>query len=240
MGQRGGVMNAIFGSVKNRAIDGQSNAFDKAFRYKNSLVILKAGCFGNVDDYNFRFLIDHVDSTEVADNNGALELMVDADGIQFRLDLEKTEGGNVIARMCEVGNRSAISVGCDINAEHDEIINGQTVRVVTRAILREISICKAGAAGDDAFAMLVDTTVTPKPVAGSRSTMFNVGRDVHTISRKLAAIKESMAIADLSTRIAAYTDQQPIDWSMTANESNHMQSLHIEQMQNERRNMLGM
>jgi hypothetical protein len=51
-GQRGGITNAVFGQVRNRAIDGQSNAFGKAFPYKNSLVILKAGCFGNVDDYN--------------------------------------------------------------------------------------------------------------------------------------------------------------------------------------------
>jgi Caudovirus prohead serine protease len=233
-------MNAVFGGVKNRAIDGQSNAFGKAFPYKNSLVLLKAGCFGNVDDYNVRFLIDHIDSTEVADNDGALELMVDEDGIQFRLDLEKTKLGNVIARMCEVGSRSSISIGCDIHAEHDEIIDGQTVRVVTRALLKELTQCRAGAAGDDAFAMLVDTTVTPKPVAGSRSTMFNVGRDLHKISRKLAAIKERIEIANLNACIAVYEDQQSIDWSLTVNESNHMQSSDIEQLQSERRASLGM
>jgi HK97 family phage prohead protease len=142
--RHGGIMNAVLGEVRYRAIDGQSNAFDKVFPYKNSLVLLKAGCFGNVDDYNVRFLIDHIDSTEVADNDGALELMVDEDGIQFRLDLEKTKRGNVIARMCEVGSRSAVSVGCDIHAEHDETINGQTVRVITRALLKELTLCKCG------------------------------------------------------------------------------------------------
>jgi HK97 family phage prohead protease len=234
-------MNAIYDQARNRAIDGQSNAFGKAFPYKNSLVLLRAGCFGNVDDYNVRFLIDHIDSTEVADNSDALELMVDADGIQFRLDLEKTQRGNVIARMCEVGSRSAISIGCDIHDEHDETIDGQTVRVVTRAILREISICKAGAAGDEAFGMLIDTTITSKPVAGSRSAMFNVGRDVHKISRKLSAIKSAnTAVLGLHDRLALIgSESAPIAWSMTADRCNRIVTEQYEEYQLHARARLG-
>jgi hypothetical protein len=37
---------------------------------------------------------------------------------------------------------------------------------------------------DNAFAMLVDTTVTPKPVAGSRSATFNAAQALHRVSRK--------------------------------------------------------
>jgi HK97 family phage prohead protease len=210
-------MNAILGDVKNRALDGQSNAFGKPFRYKDGIVMLKASCFGNVDDHNVRFLIDHNEQCEVGDTDGALELMVDSDGIQFRLNLEKAKGGNVVARMCEVDSRAAISVGCDILEEHDETIAGYTVRVITKARLKEISVCGAGAAGDDAFAMLVDTTVTPKPVAGSRSMTFQAGHILHKVSRKVRAVKKAIA--------AMYDDApQAVTWSMSLAQSNALQS----------------
>jgi prohead serine protease len=196
----GGIVNAVFSDVTNRALDGQFNAFNKPFAYKDSIVILKPGWFGNVANNRVRFLIDHLASSEVADTDGALELMIDSDSGRFRLDLEKTAGGCVIARMCEVGNRAAMSVGCDIHEEHDEIIAGYKVRVVTRALLSEISICKDGVAGDDAFATLVDTTVTPKPVAGSRSPQFQLSHDQHKFNRTIRGIK---------SRIYALLDDRP-------------------------------
>jgi hypothetical protein len=118
--------------------------------------------------------------------------MVDADGIQFRLDLEKTKRANVIARMCEIGNRSAISIGCD-------------------------------------------KTVTPKPVAGSRSAMFNVGRDVHKISRKLAALKESnIAVLALQERLALLgSESKP--WTMTLDQSNRFETDRNDAIRSDRR-----
>ena len=53
-----------------------------------------------------------------------------------------------------------------ITGEHNETLAGHSVRVVTRARLNEISVSKEGCAGDDAFAVLVVATVTPKPMAG--------------------------------------------------------------------------
>jgi HK97 family phage prohead protease len=228
---RGGFMNALMGEVTNRALDGQANPFNKAFPYRNSVVLLKAGCFGKLNDHKVRFLIDHNENCEVADTDDALELMVDSDGIQFRLDLEKTRRGNVIARMCEVDNRASISVGCDILEEHDETINGKTVRIITRARLREISVCQAGAAGDDAFGMLVDTTVTPKPAAGSRSSAFRAGQIVHKLSRKVRALKTTIA--------AMYDDKPPQrQWSMTIDESNREQTAEVERLQQRARSRL--
>ena len=166
--QRGGVMNVIFNDIKDRAIDGQVIKFNVPFPYGNGLVMFKPGSFGDVSNRTVGFHIDHIGSTCVGDTDSALELMVDDDGIQFRLDLKKTERSSVVARMCEVGSRNAMSVGCDILDENDETIAEHTVRVVERARLREITLCKEGCAGDNAFAMLVDTTVTPKPVASMR------------------------------------------------------------------------
>jgi hypothetical protein len=200
-GNSGNVVNAIFGGVTNRALDGQFNAFNRPFIYKDRIVILKPDCLGNVADHNVRFLTDHEPSTEAADtDSGALELMIDSESGRFRLDLEKTARGCIIARMCEIGNRAAMSVGIDITEEHDEVISGYTVRVITGAILREISLVKDGVAGDDAWATLVDTTTTPKPVAGSRSPQFQLSHEHHKVNRTIRGIK---------SRIYALLDDSP-------------------------------
>ena len=226
----GGLRNVIFHDVKDRAIDGQSNRFNVPFPYGNGIIMLEPNCFGDLTNKKVGFRIDHIDSSELADTDGALSLMVDDERIQFRLDLEKCERGYALARMCEIDSRSAVSVGCDITEEHNETIAGHSVRVVTRARLKEISLCKEGAAGDDAFAVLVDTTVTPKPMAGSRSAMLNAAHALHKVSRK---------VRKLRAQIAATYDAPPppVRRSITLGESNMLQRLETERLQEHARRL---
>jgi hypothetical protein len=83
--------------------------------------------------------------------------------------------------MCNSDNRAAMSHGSDILQEHNEEIAGRSVRVVTRARLKELTLCKERAAGENAFAMVLDKTVTPKPVTGSRSETFQAKRMLHHV-----------------------------------------------------------
>jgi HK97 family phage prohead protease len=191
--QHGGFFNALFDETDDVALDGQACRFNEPFPYKGDLIMLRSGCFGDITDRKVACLLDHEESMQVADTNDALELMIDDDGLQFRLDLAKCQIGPLIARMCKVDNRSAISVGSDILAEHKERIGGESVRVVTRARLKEITICKEGCAGDNAFAMVVSKSYTPKPVAGRRSATFEAGQRLHKLSRKVKALKASIA-----------------------------------------------
>jgi hypothetical protein len=115
-----------------------------------------------------------------------------------------------------------MSVGCDILEEHPETIDGHSVRVVTRARLREASICKEGAAGDNAFAMVVDKTFTPKPVAGSRSAAFNAAHALHKVSRKVRKLKTQIA--------ATYDAPPPVRRSMTVDELNGLQTAETERL----------
>jgi hypothetical protein len=193
-GGRGIHGSAILPSIKNRALDGQACLFDVAFAYGNDVILLKPNCFGDLTNKRVGFRLDHIDSAELAStDDGALALMGDDKRIQFRVLLEKCKHGSVIARMCEIDSRSAVSIGCDITREHKETIAGHSVRVVTRAVLKEVSVVKEGAAGDNAFAVLVDTTATPKPVAGQRSATLETGQILHRISRKVKALKASIA-----------------------------------------------
>jgi hypothetical protein len=222
--QRGGAMNAIFDVTDNHALDGQVVKFDEPFPYKGDLIMMRSGCFGDdIVNHRVAFLIDHEASIEVASTDDALSVMIDDVGIQFRLDLGKCKLGPVISRMCNTDNRSSTSVGCDILQERKETVSGQTVRVVTRARQNEITLCKQGCAGNNAFAMLVDTTFTPKPVAGSRSQTFNAQRALHNVARTVRKLK---------AQIAARQEQpMPVKRSMTVDQLNRLQTAEYEELQ---------
>jgi phage head maturation protease len=236
---RGGVMNAILGSVRNRALDGSALKFNTPFPYphKNRLVMFEPDSFGDLNQYTVAFCVDHELSSVVATTDNGLSLVVDNDALQFRLDLEKAANGSVIAHMCEIGNREAMSVCCDILESQNKTIGGNAVQVVSRARLTEISLVKNGAAGDDAFAMLVDTTVTPKPMAGSRSQKFNTYNAMYKVSRKVREIKaSSAAILALSDRIAVLDDEpRTFDWSMHVYQSNRLETAFYDRMRAKRR-----
>lgn len=222
---RGGALNAVFDVVDDLALDGQFVAFNVPFPYRNDRVMLKPGCFSNVTNQRVAFLVDHEGSMEVASTDDALDLMIDDDGAQFRLDLGRCKNGYVLAQMCKVDSRSAMSHGCDILAEHRETIAGQSVRVITRARLKEITLCKEGAAGDNAFAVVVDKTVTPKPLAGSRSLFFNTARTLSKVARTVRKLKASVA--------ATYGERErmrPLRWP-TLEESNRAQTEETERLQ---------
>lgn len=241
--QTGGYRNAIYNTIKNRALDGQALKFNTPFPYpnKNRYVMFEPDAFGDLDQCTVAFCVDHELSSEVATTDNGLSLIVDNDAIQFRLDLEKATNGYAIAHMCEIGNREAMSVHCDILESRTKTIAGQTVQVVSRAKLKEISLCKNGAAGDDAFAMLVDTTVTGKPIAGSRSRKFQGYNAMYKISRKVRELKaSSLALIGIADRVAVLDNKaQPIVWSMTACQSNRFETEWYDRMQAQRRAELG-
>lgn len=227
--ERGGFMSAVFDVVDDLALDGQFVAFNVPFPYRGDIVMLKPGCFGNVAKQRVGFWVDHDSSTEAGSTDDSLELMIDDDGAQFRLDLARCKSGFVLAQMCKVDSRSAMSHGSDILAEHRETIAGQSVRVITLARLKEITLCKEGAAGENAFAMVVDKTVTPKPVAGSRSMLFNASRTLSKVSRTVRKLKASVA--------ATYGDREQrhaIRWP-TLEESNRAQTAETERLQRQAR-----
>jgi hypothetical protein len=188
--------------------------------------MLNAGSFGDIANSRVGFWIDHEESLEVGSTDDALSLMSDNEGIQFRLDLAKCKMGPVIARMCASDNRASMSVGSDILAEHRETIGGERVRVVTRAKLKELTLCAQGAAGENAFCYLVDKTYTPAPVAGLRSPTFHAAQKLHRVSRSVRALKASMA--------ETYS-APPAKRTFTLEQLNRMQTAETERLQSRAR-----
>lgn len=223
--ERGGAMNVLFDVVEDHALDGQVAKFGVPFPYKNDWVALKSGCFGDIANRRVGFRIDHEAGLEVASTDDALELMIDDDRLQFRLDLSKCENGPIIARMVNVDDRSAVSHGCDILEEHRETIDGKSVRVATRARINEVTICREGAAGENAYAMVVDKTITPAPKAGTYSATMQAGQLLHRVSRAVKALK--------AHALNTYGDAKPVKLrpAMTVEQSNQRQTAETERLQ---------
>lgn len=221
--KRGGALNAIFDVVDDQALDGQAVKFDVPFPYKGEWIMLKAGCFGDIAKSRVGFWIDHEEALEAGSTDESLSVVIDDESTRFRLDLAKCKMGPVIARICASDNRASMSVGSDILAEHRETIGGERVRVVTRAKLKEITLCARGAAGDNAFAYLVDKTFTPPPEAGSRSPTFQAAQKLHTISRKVRELKATMA--------TTYEGPVRAKRSFTLDELNRFQTAATERLQ---------
>lgn len=175
---RGGMMNAMY-DTDDLALQGCGVRYNTPFAYKGEIVCFVPGCFTR-DMGVVAFEVDHNDGTRLATTDDALAIIDDDTSLRFHLDLGKANGGGMIMRMVDADNRAAMSIGCKIIDEAEKVIAGHKVRFISRARLEELSLVKAGAAGD-AFAVLVNSTVTPKPVAGQYSATFNAAHLLHKV-----------------------------------------------------------
>ncbi len=222
----GGLKNAMYAvTTKDHVIEGQPLGFDEPIPVNGILHYIKKGALGasfDPDGPPVGFWIDHNKASEVGTTDDALHIVIDDQGVQFRLDLRKAKNGKLLAHLCRSGNREDISVGLDLIDFEDRVMEGQSVRIVHEARLREISLVKSGAAGNEGFAAVVDASITPKPVAGKRSVTFNAAYALHKVSRGLREMKAAL------TRLP--TNEAPL-LSMSVDQMNRLQTLETERLQ---------
>lgn len=224
--RNGGMRAAMYAeTTKDHVIEGQALAFDKPMPINGVLHYFKAGAFAAAFDPEgppVGFWVDHNKASEVATTDDAFAVVIDDIGIQIRLDVAKAKNGKLLAHLCRSGNREDLSVGADLIDFEDRVIEGQDVRIVHKARLTEVSLVKSGAAGDEGFAAVVDSSVTPKPVAGKRSATFKATYTLHKVARGLREIKAALAVLPVA--------QQP-RLSMTVDQMNRAQTEETERLQ---------
>jgi phage head maturation protease len=226
---RPGYRNTVFSDVTDRALDGEVLRFNTVFEYKGDKVAFVPGAFGDTSKQDVKWCIDHIDATASASTgDGSLELMIDDEAVRFRVHLEKSTQGPVLARMAEIGARDATSISCDILDETKMEIAGERVRVVRRARMKELTQCSTGAVAS-AFCQLVDTTVTPKPTSGTESATFTAGRALHKINRQIKAMRQGRAAIHTEPALAP-------KFAMTVSQSNR---LHTDETEALQRNVRG-
>ncbi|MBB5053056.1 HK97 family phage prohead protease [Afipia massiliensis] len=192
----GGMKAAMYAeTTKDHVIEGQALAFEEPILVNGVLHYIKTGALGatfDLDGPPVGFWIDHNKANEVGTTDDALHIVIDDKCVQFRLDLQKAKNGKLLAHLCRSGNREDISVGLDLIDFEDRVMEGQDVRIVHKARLRELSMVKSGAAGDEGFAAVVDASITPEPVAGKRSATFKATYALHKVARGLRELKAAM------------------------------------------------
>lgn len=101
------------------------------------------------------FQLDHDDSIQVASTSDYLVLHSDDVGLAFRLRI----GPSVLARetreLVRTSSKQAMSAAFAATDYETQVIEGLPITVVTKAVLKEVSLVTAGACGP-AFATLVD------------------------------------------------------------------------------------
>lgn len=128
------------------ALRGLACTYSTVFEIEGRLHALMPGCFtDSLRDDVADIQIDHIKGTVVGDTRSGLRFVDTGDGLAFEFLVPKGEAGSAMASMVACDGRTDISVGVDAIASEVKNIRGHDVQLVTKAKLREISICRSGA-----------------------------------------------------------------------------------------------
>ncbi|MER8913735.1 HK97 family phage prohead protease [Mesorhizobium sp. M0761] len=179
------------------ALRGFATTYGQPFE-RDGLVAFLPGCFSAslaADVVNVQ--IDHIGSTAVGDTRAGLRVVDHADGLAFEFELPPTQGGAVLASMVASNGRTDVSVGVDVLASTEKELRGHKVRLVTKAKLREISVCKAGAVRH-ASVRLIDLAATSLTLEDELrlGTLGMVAR----LNEAVTGIKDSVNRLDAAVR----------------------------------------
>lgn len=182
------------------ALRGFATTYGQPFE-RDGLVAFLPGCFSAslaADVVNVQ--IDHIGSTSVGDTRAGLRFVDHADGLAFEFELPPTQGGAVLAAMVASNGRTDVSVGVDVIESAEKAFRGHTVRLVTKAKLREISVCKAGAVRH-ASVRLIDLAATSLTLEDElrHGTLALVAR----VNESVTGIKDSVKRLDAAVRSRA-------------------------------------
>jgi HK97 family phage prohead protease len=181
------------------------------------------------------------DKNRVVGSN--VELCVLDEGIAFRFQLPDTAYGKAVKDMVLSGEQTSISVGFTQLSIRNEVHFGHNVIHILEAEIREVSLCPRGAC-KKAFARLIDANHEPPLHESVNSAMFGIEYDIHNlrvgradIGADIRMLKKTLSTLEAGTY---HGEPQVVTRSMTAAQSNRLQTEWYARLQHERRAMLGM
>jgi HK97 family phage prohead protease len=218
----------------NLAIEGWAVLFNEPIALQSGeIVVFERGSFDKyLANRKTDFLLAH-DSTEIiGSTDSGLELHVTDRGLAFRMPLNNKRYAPTIKRKVESKSQSAISVGVTWIKTRAQTIGKHDVVFVEEVELREASLVGEGCC-PQAFATLIDANDSPSLKDSVNSPSFKLESVAHNVRTSFR--KKMRTLEALTERITALQQMpQPVR-SMTAAESNALDTQRIEQMQSERR-----
>ena len=186
------------------------------------------------------FWVGH-DSEQVLSNpTTEIEFIEIGDTLAFRMPLTNNRNTTQIREMVQSGKQAAISVGLTRTKERKDKVGSHTVIYIESADLRELSACAEGSC-DQAFARFIDANHNPPLKDSVNSFAFKLEHGMHNL--KVQGKKNRTQLEALKDRISvlqAGLHTQHVMRSITANESNRLQTERYDLLQAERRATLGM
>jgi HK97 family phage prohead protease len=220
-------------------IEGLAVVFNEPIALQTGeIVVFEPGCFDKyLANRETDFLLAH-DSTEIiGSTNSGLELCASGEGLAFRMPLTNQRYAATIKRMVESNSQSAISVGVTWIKAREQAVGKHNVVFAEEVDLREVSLVGEGCC-HQAFASLIDANDSPSLKASVNSPSFKLESVAHNVRTQFR--KKMRTLEALTERITALKQMPEPVRSMTAYQHNALDTQRIEQMQSERRAMLGM
>ncbi|QKC90575.1 hypothetical protein EB230_20835 [Mesorhizobium sp. NZP2234] len=197
------------------ALRGLAVSYGQVFERDGDLVAFLQGCFSeSLASDVIKLQVDHIADTEAGDTQSGLRFVDHADALAFEFEVPSTQRGAMLASMVASNGRTDVSVGVDVLARTEKEFRGHKVRLVTKAKLREISICKSGAV-KNASVRLLDLAATSLTLEddlkhGVLGTVARINESVtgikEGVDRLAAAVNARRNAAPSTTRNAEHAE----------------------------------
>jgi HK97 family phage prohead protease len=130
------------------ALRGYACVYGQTFNRNGTLHAFLPGCFtaSLASRRDVKLQLEHDEHIVFGSTaSGGLSFVDTDEGLAFEFEIPAGQSGAVAASLVASENRTDVSVGADIIETVTRNFHGHDVRMITRAELREASICKEGA-----------------------------------------------------------------------------------------------
>jgi HK97 family phage prohead protease len=163
----GGVHGIMFANhaaslMERPAVRGFACTYNTVFTHKGVLTALLPGCFAAclASRSHVDMQLEHNDNTVFGSTDTGLAFTDCQEGLAFEFPVPKSQAGAILLSMVASGDRPDVSVSADIIESTTREFQGHDVRLVSKANLLEISVCRDGAIGKS-HARIVDLAEAP-------------------------------------------------------------------------------
>lgn len=176
---------SILAGMKAPVLEGWACVYGKIHHFGGKLDVFGPGVFDHATTHKSKvgFWIDHDEDFVIDDTEGGLEIHSDDKGLGFRLSLKD----NGVAEIVKRRQMTGVSVSYVPLETETFLIEGEQVRLIKRARLREISLVRRGAV-KQAFATLIDAADRGSLASEMKSERFGAESSFNRLMQALTEV----------------------------------------------------
>lgn len=189
--------NRIESAMERPAIRGLAVRYGEVFTFEGHLHAFMPGCFSDslASGEEIDVRVDHEASTVLGSTASGLRFVDTAEGLAFDYEPPRDMQGALAISLVASDNRTDVSVGARQLTTVVRNIRGHDVRLITKARLAEISLCKDGLV-PTAHSRVVDLDTALPLEAEAETTIMRttaLANDLKTGVKRLAATVDTLS-----------------------------------------------